>query len=221
LVDYLFLANLLTGITLLISSVGPLTIAWSVGIPKIRNLTYSLCAFLIIHGSHHLAWAFGQVWLSHEILEPASVVAVIVFGIYLYRTTFPVSSSMKSKAAVPASAAASVGILAIPPTLGPDITAVLLFVAFAIFVLMVAKNPSIRSLHWQFSVFLSIWAISEVVYSFQQFGFNFGLNPDVGLWFHFASMAALGIFANYRFFGIWKGVKKLSTVLPPSAQSPA
>jgi hypothetical protein len=218
LVDYLFLANLLTGVALILSSIGPLTMAYSVEIPRIRNLTYLLSAFLIIHGTHHLVWAFGYIWLSHEILEPGSAVAVIAFGVYLYRTTFPISSSIKSSAAVPASVAASLGVFfVLPATIGPDITAILLFIAFAIFVLMVAKNPSFRSLHFQFAIFLSIWALSEIIFSFQEFGFSIGPNPDIGLWIHFASMVALGVFVNYRFFGIWKGVKKLSV---PSSSSP-
>jgi hypothetical protein len=209
LVDYLFLANLLTGITLILSSIGPLTMGYSVGIPRIRNLTFLLSAFLIIHGTHHLVWAFNFTWLSHQILEPASVVAVIAFGIYLYRTTFPGSVSIKSSASIPAAAGAAFGMFMLPETTGPDITAVLLFVAFAIFVLMVAKNPSPRSLHWQFAVFLSIWAVSEVIFSFQQFGISIGPSPYLGVWIHFASMVALGVFVNYRFFGIWKSVKRI------------
>jgi hypothetical protein len=218
LVDYLFLANLLTGLTLIFSSVGPLTMGYSVGIPRIRNLTYLLSSFLIVHGTHHLVWALGYVWLSHDILEPASVIAVIAFGVYLYHTTFPATSSIKSGASIPAAASAALGAIVLPATIGPGITAILLFVAFAIFVLMVAKNPSPKSLHWQFAIFLSIWALSEVIFSFQQFGISIGPNPDLGLWVHFASMVALGIFVNYRFFGIWKSVKKIPV---PSNASPS
>jgi hypothetical protein len=226
LTDYLSLANLLTGITLIASAVGPLLLSFKIGskIPRIRNLTLLLCAFLVLHGSHHLVWFLGYVWLSHEILEPASVVAMIVFALYLYNTTIPSGATKKenqgqSKFPSPSptySDAAATGpalaalLVSIPLNVGPDVTAIALFVSFAIFVFTFYRYPSIRSLHFQFAVFLSIWSVSEVVYSFQQLGLNSSLlNPYFGAYFHFASMAALGVFVNYRFFSIARGMRPL------------
>jgi hypothetical protein len=219
--DYLTLANFLTGVTLTASAMGPLTIAYSVNISRIRNLSYLLSTFLIVHGANHLAMGFGYNWIAQEILEPASVFAVIAFAIYLYETTFPISRFNAKSSAIPASSAAAFGaLLVLPATTGPDITAIALFVAYAIFILMVAKNPSIRSLHFQFAIFLSIWSVSEAIFSFGQMGLNLGpLNdPNVGIWIHFASMVALGVFVNYRFFGIWRGVKNLRMIVTSGAK---
>ncbi len=220
--DYLTLANFLTGVTLIASAIGPLTIAYSVNLSRIRNLSYLLSGFLIVHGTNHLAMGFGYDWIAQEILEPASVFAVIAFAIYLYETTFPISrSNAKRSAAIPASSAAVFGaLLVLPAATGPDVTEIALFIAYAIFILMVAKNPSIRSLHFQFAIFLSIWSVSEAIFSFGQMGLNLGpLNdPNVGIWIHFASMVALGIFVNYRFFGIWRGVKNLRVGITSGAK---
>jgi hypothetical protein len=57
-------------------------------IRRIRNLTYLLVAFLLFHGAYHLSWFFGNIFLSQELLEPASVFSMIVFAVYLYQTNF-------------------------------------------------------------------------------------------------------------------------------------
>jgi hypothetical protein len=213
-VDYENLANLLTGIALILSAIGPLAMMYRVKIPRVRNLTFILCTFLVLHAIYHLTYYFRSYWLSLEVLGPISILAVIIFAIYLYQTTFPSSQHLRNSSAVPVAAgAAVVGAYAIP-TIGPNISAVMLFISFAIFVAMFAKYPSVKSLHFQFTVFLSIWALSEAVFSLQQSGFNLGplAAANIGVWAHFASMAAMGIFVNYRFFGIWKGVRKAVAV---------
>lgn len=213
-VDYVFLANFLTGVTLLVSSIGPLGMAFRVRVPRIRNLSYLLSAFLVVHAMHHLAWAFGYSWLSEEVLDPASVLAVIAFGIYLYQTTFPLKSPQTANLVAPAGVAA-VGLFALPAAMGPDVTMFGLFAALAIYLMMVIKNPSIRSLQFQFAIFLGIWVLSEIVFAFGELGVNLGINPSTGIWLHFASMVALGVFVNYRFFGIRKGIKEISAQLQP------
>jgi phosphatidylserine synthase len=208
---YLDIANLLTGVALIFSAIPPLIMTCRVKVKRIRNLTYLLSAFLLLHGAHHTVWYLGDIFLSHEILEPASVICMIVFGIYLYQTSFlgdEVGVSRVEPVPVVASAATIVvGSLMID--IGPNITAVALFISFTLFALMVYKHPSIRSLHFQFAIFLGVWAISEIIYAFEELSILTVPYPDMGLWFHFASMFALGLFVNYRIFGFWKRVKNI------------
>jgi hypothetical protein len=94
---------------------------------------------------------------------------------------------------------------------GPDITVVALFVSFGLFFFMALKHPSIKSLYFQFTLFLGIWTISEIPFTLQQIGIaNLFPYPNIGAAFHFASMLMLGMFVNYRFFGFWKGMRELA-----------
>jgi hypothetical protein len=213
--DILSLANLLSGVTLIASAVGPLIISLQSKIASIRNLTLLLSGFLLTHGAHHLVWFLGYVWLSHEILEPISVFFVILFALYLATKTVPLRSPKISKI-LPTAAATSgvVSLIALPLVgTGPDITAVELFVSFALFAFMVYKQPSIHSFHFQFAAFLALWAISETIYTIQQFNFLTALPfANAGAIFHFASMAAVGIFVNYRMFGSLKALTAMKSV---------
>jgi hypothetical protein len=198
------------------SAVGPIIIAFQSKISSIRNLTLLLAGFLFTHGAHHFVWFLGYVWLSHEILEPISVFFVILFALYLSTKTVPLRSPKISKALPTVAASSGVASLIALPLVatGPDITAVELFVSFAIFAFMVYKQPSMHSFHFQFAAFLALWSVSETIYTLQQFSFLTALPfANAGAIFHFASMAAVGIFVNYRMFGSLKTLTSMKSEL--------
>lgn len=200
--DYLSLANLLTGVALLASAFPPLIIITKVRIKRVRHLTFLLSTFLILHGFFHLLLYWGDSSLALGLFGPVSAFTIIAFAVYLYRTTLPIDSLKKGSMGAIPSAVAAAGLVVIPLNLSTDVTLVALLISFAIFALMVYRHPSIRSLYFQFAVFLGLWIVSEIVYTIEQAGLpNLFPYPLIGAWFHFASMAAIGIFVNYRMFG--------------------
>jgi ABC-type uncharacterized transport system permease subunit len=46
-----------------------------------RKLTFALTAFIIVHGIYHLARMQGLKSIADNVLEPASIVILIVFGV--------------------------------------------------------------------------------------------------------------------------------------------
>lgn len=51
----------------------------------LRRLTIAFAAFVIIHGSYHVSMFFGYEFVADNILEPISVVALILFGIAFFK----------------------------------------------------------------------------------------------------------------------------------------
>ena len=51
----------------------------------LRRLTIAFAVFVIIHGSYHVGKFFGYEFVADSILEPISVVALILFGIAFFK----------------------------------------------------------------------------------------------------------------------------------------
>jgi len=51
----------------------------------LRRLTVAFAAFVMIHGSYHLAMFFGYEFVADKILEPISVVTLILFGVAFFK----------------------------------------------------------------------------------------------------------------------------------------
>lgn len=49
---------------------------------NIRRLTLLLSVFVLIHAGYHVAGSLGMDFLSESIFEPASIAALISFGLY-------------------------------------------------------------------------------------------------------------------------------------------
>jgi hypothetical protein len=49
---------------------------------RIRELTVLLAAFIFIHGSYHILLIFGYNFIGAGIVDPASVLILILFGLY-------------------------------------------------------------------------------------------------------------------------------------------
>jgi hypothetical protein len=214
--DYYGLANVLTGVVLVASAVAPLVMAHKVNIKKIRNLTYMLALFLVLHGFYHIQIFTGQAFPPATVIGTTSVIVMIFFAIYLYRMTFP-STSTPSKGEVASIATAATttpstvaAIIITPAQIEGSISLAGLLISLGLLIFMAYKHPSIRSLHFQFAVALSIWVVSEIDYYMELLGItNLFPYPQVGIWIHFVSMAALGIFVNYRTFGFFKAARHL------------
>jgi chromate transport protein ChrA len=63
---------------------------------RIRTVTIILAVFILIHGLYHLAELFGYHRLGEELLEPLSVVILILFGIMMIRILYPNSVLTKN-----------------------------------------------------------------------------------------------------------------------------
>jgi hypothetical protein len=93
-----------------------------------------------------------------------------------------------------------------------------ILVAAGIFGRLAIKAKSIGSFRFQLSVFILIWAVAEVLYVGQDLGlFNAAGLDELGLAFHFASMAAFAVFIGLRSF---KFLKVKPTPLPPPPVKP-
>jgi hypothetical protein len=211
-VDY-GLPNFLTGIVLVLSAVAPLITAHQVNIRKIRNLTYLLALALVLHGLYHIQDYTGQFLLSNDVLGSGSVVTIVFFAAYLYRTTFQEHYKRTDNQAgtpIPTVTASTLGAIAISTQIiGGTISIAGLFISLGIFGLMIYRHPSIRSLHFQFSIALGMWVVSEIFHYFERLGIPLLPSPDVRIWIHFASMVALAAFVNYRALGFLKAARGL------------
>jgi chromate transport protein ChrA len=56
---------------------------------RIRTITIILAVFILIHGLYHLVELFGYHRLGEGLLEPLSVVILILFGIMMIRILYP------------------------------------------------------------------------------------------------------------------------------------
>lgn len=63
---------------------------------RIRTITIILALFILIHGLYHLAELFGYRILGEGLLEPLSVVILILFGIMMIRILYPNSVLTKN-----------------------------------------------------------------------------------------------------------------------------
>ena|SRR5215831_9844495 len=55
----------------------------------VRTLTIILAAFVLIHGFYHLAELLGYHMLGDAVLEPLSVLVLIIFGVIMIRILYP------------------------------------------------------------------------------------------------------------------------------------
>lgn len=75
-------------------SVPSAVVAMKIPVPRLRVLGLLLASFFVLHGLYHLMGALNEVYgievldfLSDGLLEPVSYLVLIVFGVYLYRTS--------------------------------------------------------------------------------------------------------------------------------------
>lgn len=102
--------------------------------------------------------------------------------------------------------------MAVDPTIEllETFNAVLIIIAFAIFTRLAFKGKSLGNFRLQLSIFLLIWAVSEIPHISASLGLiAIGAYEDTGLYLHAASMAVFAAFVG------WKSLRLLS-YNPPS-----
>ncbi len=76
---------------------------------------------------------------------------------------------------------------------------VLILVAFAIFTRLAFKAKSLGSFRFQLSIFLLIWALSEIPHVGETLGLvSVASYSDLGLYLHATSMAVFALFVGWR-----------------------
>ena len=106
---------------------------------NLRKLTLILTIFILTHAIFHVTGFLGFNFLAEGVFEPLSVAVPIFFGIAFSGYTKAAKTSMKSMAVVWIPATVFLIIMS-------NITVILLLVALGIFVWLVARSKSIRSL---------------------------------------------------------------------------
>jgi hypothetical protein len=75
----------------------------------------------------------------------------------------------------------------------------LILLAFAIFARLAFKGKSLGSFRFQLSIFLLIWALSEIPHIAQTLGLLATTSyDDLGLYLHAAAMVVFGLFVGWR-----------------------
>ncbi|HJT48960.1 MAG TPA: hypothetical protein VJ729_12325 [Nitrososphaeraceae archaeon] len=65
---------------------------------KIRTITLTLTAFIMVHGVYHIFALFGYTLLAEGFFEPLSVIVLVVFAILMVRILYPNSlTKLKEK----------------------------------------------------------------------------------------------------------------------------
>lgn len=76
--------NLINSIAVLIASAIPIYLSFHVK-GNLRKLTVLLSVFVIIHASYHLSEVIGYDDVADEIIQPISILALIIFGLMYLR----------------------------------------------------------------------------------------------------------------------------------------
>jgi hypothetical protein len=231
-------ANLATSIALIATSIVLIVLVARMGAPKQEILrkavrvtkiaTLLLGVFLLVHGFYHVAEYFGNDFVSDDLLEPASIMLLFAFTIYVKTYIFVPKTPSLGVASAPKIKGASPKVrnrsLIIVPT-GVFLAVTLLSdfagnipetfsllgitVSVALFAWMTIKNPSPQSLHFEFAIIVIIWAAAEIPHGLNTLGILSLGNFDVyGTWIHFLSMLLIGIFICLRIFRLALLTKK-------------
>jgi len=72
--------DFISAVLILFAAIIPAYLAAKVG-GDLRKLTIALTVFIILHGIYHIVRMQGMEFLADGILEPASVIALIAFGV--------------------------------------------------------------------------------------------------------------------------------------------
>ena len=175
-----------------------------------RISTLLLGLFLFVHGFYHVAEYFGNDFYSDNILDPASILLLLGFTLYVRKYIFtPIPKKTANTTIPPIQNRSQVLVLALPAALSfssvitgniPEVLDLIgITSACALFLWMVIKNPSFNSLHFQFALIVFVWAAAEIPSGLSQLGVISLGGIDVwGTWIHFASMLLIGIFICAR-----------------------
>jgi hypothetical protein len=203
-------ANLATSITLVSTSIIPITLSLRTKMPKIPSLVrgvrisqvsmFLLGLFLLLHGLYHASEFVGNDFYSDDILEPISILTLLIFSIYVAKNVFVPSNSKVEKRNVKRAPKANPAkqtqksisiknnsiftLITIPFLAGLPLTildsfsnnpsetfSLLGIIASAvIFVWMAVRNPNIHAQHFQFAIIVLIWTAAEIPHNLDSIG---------------------------------------------------
>lgn len=76
--------NILNSVAVLIASAIPIYLSFHVK-GNLRKLTILLSIFVLIHASYHISEIIGYDDVADEIIQPISILALIIFGLLYLR----------------------------------------------------------------------------------------------------------------------------------------
>ena len=221
------LANLATAVALFLTSVILIALAVMIkkpnkeylqrGVGITRTSTILLGVFLLVHSFYHVSEFIGNDFFSDDIIEPASILLLLAFSIYVKTHVFVPRSPKSQKEILTKKVIAEDSssrviplVFAIPLLMmslsffTTDNVAELfsmggILASVAMFGWMALKNPSPSSLHFQFAIIVLVWAAAEIPQGLSTLGFlSLGGVDTYGTWVHFVSMALIGAFICLR-----------------------
>jgi hypothetical protein len=185
--------------------------------------TLLLGLFLLMHGLYHVSEFIGNDFFSDDILEPLTIVFLLSLSLYVKKFIFvpktrhdsPKELKISEKRIKNSEPFLKAGrtllvtfpVLAVFTTLVDPIiqnpaeafTLTGILISASLFAWMAIKNPSFRSLHFDFAIIVLIWAAAEIPHSLSTFGFLNIAGIDLfGTWVHFISMLFIGLFVSLR-----------------------
>jgi hypothetical protein len=187
--------------------------------------TLLLGMFLLVHGFYHVSEFVGNDFFSDDILEPLSIVFLLSLSLYVKKFIFVPKvrkdhlkeTKISEKRAIKNSepllkAGGTLSLVAFPvltvfttlvdpivQNLAEAFTLTGILISASLFAWMAIKNPSFRSLHFDFAIIVLIWAAAEIPRSLSTFGFLNIAGIDLfGTWVHFISMLFIGLFVSLR-----------------------
>jgi peptidoglycan biosynthesis protein MviN/MurJ (putative lipid II flippase) len=64
---------------------------------KVRAITLTLTAFILIHGVYHVFALFGYTLIAEGVFEPLSAIILVLFAILMMRILYPDSLAILRK----------------------------------------------------------------------------------------------------------------------------
>jgi len=208
------IANLVTAVALILPAAIPIALTFKMrnvpipalrkGIRTIQITTLLLGSFLLLHGLYHLSEYFGNDYFSDDVLEPASILILVVFALYVKRSVFVPRTKQERSASIkqpifPAILIIPGFLLAFAGNLYETFSLFGILFSAGLFLWMAIKNPTFKALHFQFALITLVWAAAEVPHVLDTLGIISVNGIDsVAVWVHFLSMLLIGIFVSAR-----------------------
>lgn len=189
LVDLFTALGLISALSVIIPGLVLLAFLGGVRAAPLRNLTMILASFAILHGFYHLS-LLAKLTDVAFILDFSTSVILVLLGVYYSERI--------------AGTALSILVLSDITDALRNLVPVMLVIALILFLRLSIRSRSLSSLQTQFSVFLSIWIIAELLRALLVFG-AIAVTPALQLLafeVHTMAMVAFGFFLLFRFYRV-------------------
>jgi hypothetical protein len=184
LADLFTILDLISAFAVIIPGVVLLTLIRGVKVASLRNMTFMLAAFGILHGFYHLSY-LTPYYDYAPYLDLATALILVMLGMYYSNRVV----------------AFSLFLLTIPET-ATYLVPVTLIIAFILFARLAIVSKSIRTLQAQLSIFIIVWIVAELLRSLLLLNVISASESMqlLGLEIHTAAMLAFGVFMLSRYY---------------------